>query len=305
MLNALRHVMRTTEPTLELPEPLYMRFLPRWVVLAMAARVRNLSGRGPKVGIFAIENNDLQQLISPSHRLPPLILTAARGVLRHVVGPLVDRWAFGTTAAYDRYERIFGTEHLKDATVIGALLPVSPLAQTPKLPLTAAFTGRLEQRKGVVFLLRAWEAVEKQLPSAHLTLFGSGPLEQTVIEWVGRRPATRAYAGSLPRVAAMTRRARIAVQVAPSIRDGRWREQVGLPITEALALGMTVVTTDETGLAEELRNDGHFVVPCSELESRLESALTEALRRPLPIESVIAALPHAPGRRTADEWLHR
>jgi glycosyltransferase involved in cell wall biosynthesis len=44
-----------------------------------------------------------------------------------------------------------------------------------------------------------------------------------------------------------------AVVVMPSVRLRRWREQIGLPLVEGLAHGCRVVTTTETGLAEDLR----------------------------------------------------
>jgi glycosyltransferase involved in cell wall biosynthesis len=49
-----------------------------------------------------------------------------------------------------------------------------------------------------------------------------------------------------------------AVVAMPSIRLPRWREQIGLPLVEGLAHGCRVVTTTETGLADDLR--GHPLV---------------------------------------------
>jgi glycosyltransferase involved in cell wall biosynthesis len=45
-----------------------------------------------------------------------------------------------------------------------------------------------------------------------------------------------------------------AVVAMPSVRRPGWREQIGLPLVEGLTHGCRVVTTAETGLADDLRD---------------------------------------------------
>jgi glycosyltransferase involved in cell wall biosynthesis len=95
-----------------------------------------------------------------------------------------------------------------------------------------------------------------------------------------------------------------SILVAPSLREGRWREQVGNPILEALATGTTVVTTTETGIADWLLDHGHHVIRPAHLRERLGPAIIDALQQPLPIDRVLASLPTEDGRALADAWLH-
>ena len=88
-----------------------------------------------------------------------------------------------------------------------------------------------------------------------------------------------------------------------SQRRPRWREQVGLPIVEALAHGCNVLTTRETGLAEWLADHGHRVLPNGSDVSAISRALVEVLLGQRDSTQVLAALPAVDGRLTADTWL--
>ena len=57
-----------------------------------------------------------------------------------------------------------------------------------------------------------------------------------------------------PREAVHELLASSAVVVMPSVRRPGWREQIGLPLVEGLAHGCRVVTTTETGLADDVRD---------------------------------------------------
>jgi glycosyltransferase involved in cell wall biosynthesis len=96
---------------------------------------------------------------------------------------------------------------------------------------------------------------------------------------------------------------RASVVVLPSRRQVAWREQVGLPIVEGLAHGCTVVTTDETGIADWLRRNGHGVIPAASVGELLASVITEAAARPLDARAVCASLPRQDSRLEADSWM--
>jgi glycosyltransferase involved in cell wall biosynthesis len=85
----------------------------------------------------------------------------------------------------------------------------------------------------------------------------------------------------------------------PSVRLRGWREQIGLPLVEGLAHGCRVVTTTETGLAEDLR--GHPLVTLTTPGDA--TALAEALRG-LMERSDPVAVPERPGwsKRDVVRW---
>jgi glycosyltransferase involved in cell wall biosynthesis len=77
-----------------------------------------------------------------------------------------------------------------------------------------------------------------------------------------------------------------------------------LPIGEALAHGLTVVTTNETGLATWLADNGHTVIDEKHVATELGDAIVTALKNQLQPSAVETALPSIPGRIEADKWLH-
>jgi glycosyltransferase involved in cell wall biosynthesis len=174
-------------------------------------------------------------------------------------------------------------------------------------PGHAIFVGALERRKGVSVLMDAWPLVEANMSNAVLTILGSGVLEAEVIAWCAERPTSRRYLGLKPRPEAVIEVSRHAALIAPSIPAGRWREQIGLPIKEALAGGLTVVTTDETGLSPWLRANGHRVLPLRDDNSPVSSlarAVEDALSNPLDRAGVRSSLPEQDTRLEAERWLH-
>jgi len=88
-----------------------------------------------------------------------------------------------------------------------------------------------------------------------------------------------------------------------SQRTTNWREQVGLPIVEALAHGCAVVASDETGLADWLATHGHRCVSPSASEGELADVVVVAIKAERPVDSVLADLPAVDGRSRADAWL--
>ena len=106
-----------------------------------------------------------------------------------------------------------------------------------------------------------------------------------------------------PRVRIHEAMATSSVLTLPSQPSATWREQVGLPIVEALSHGCTIVTTRETGLADWLESGGHSVYRDAGSAQALASAILRALDAPVDRTDVLAALPERDGRLAADDWL--
>jgi glycosyltransferase involved in cell wall biosynthesis len=174
----------------------------------------------------------------------------------------------------------------------------------PEPRARALFVGEFDDRKGILDLMKAWPSVEDALPDAVLTVVGGGQHAKLVQEWCAERPGARVFCGFLPHEETADQLMKADVLVAPSRRSGRWREQIGLPIVESLSVGLTVVTTDETGLADWLSKEEHTVLPEKDVTRRLAAGIILALRRPIPREKVLDSLPAIPGRIIADSWLH-
>ncbi len=111
--------------------------------------------------------------------------------------------------------------------------------------LSLVCLGRLEPRKGVDILLRAWPLIAEALPDAHLTIAGDGPLAGAV------RAAALPRTSHLPRpddaaARALLGRADIVLAPAP------YGESFGLILAEALAAGALPVAAANPGYASVL-----------------------------------------------------
>lgn len=310
-LRLLCMVARSDATTIELWEPWWARFSARWLLFAVVAKYgRPSKTRNKTVGFYAIENNPPEvALFGTSASGPGWVarsLRVATWGFAKLVARLTDRIAFGSEGSRHAYERYVDLARV-DSTVIPQLArPTSNIRSAVEAkPGSALFVGALERRKGLIPLMGAWESVEREHPEASLTLFGDGPLASEVQGWAARNPSQREFVGLSSRQ--MVQRAMMvnSVLVAPSIPDGRWREQIGLPIQEALSHGMTVVTSDETGLAKWLDVHKHSVLRADATPEVLANAILAALRSPLPRCEVQNALPDTDGRSRADGWLHR
>jgi len=299
----LWQLWRSPPETLEVFEPLWIHYLPLWVAAVVTFRV-STRGQQARVVFFAIENNEPVSETMPGPRmLRPVALAITSALLRLGLNRWVDRIAFGT----DDAEELYGTflSGSISTTVIYDLLAPRELGVFTRPAHSAVFVGRLDERKGVRELMRAWEWIEDGLPQATLEIIGDGPLETEVTDWALALPSSRTYRGALPRHEVLEAVMHAAVSISPSQRVGRWREQVGQPIIEALSSGCTIVTTDETGLAAWLARHGHHVIAVAETNSQLPARIMAAMKEPLPPTAVLAALPMVDGRIEADRWLHR
>ncbi|QGG40032.1 glycosyltransferase [Aeromicrobium yanjiei] len=310
LIGAVAVLARSRAVTLELPEPLWLREFPRTATMALVWRLRGLlSASRREVVMYAIENNDLETLVGKRSRVAHVLVVTA---LRIFISHFVDRIAFGSPSAASAYSALISGDVDGD----GGVVESTKYAQFTELPAPrnsidldtsstdAIFVGELSVRKGMEHLMAAWELVERQSPGARLRVVGTGPLTEKVVAWCSASPQTRHYMGFVEHGALDAHIEQCAVLVAPSRRAGRWREQIGLPIVEGLASGLTIVTSRDTGLAAWLEAQGHQVIRSDYQVVELAGALLEALGSPIPKKTVIGSLPLEPQRIRADRWLH-
>lgn len=291
----------------EVNEPLMRNGLARSALaLSALALRRRLRGRHATVVSYAIENRN------PFRPVPGGVSARARARraverrLSRYVTRRLDRVAFGTPAAEALYRELLGRalRHVATRAVPAVPAPCNCLAgaPTPEDRDLVVFLGALSDRKGVPELIAAWPLVAGRRPGAHLALRGAGPLEAEVRSWTEQQPAADLAVG-VPRDEVHTLLRRAAVLVLFSQPAPAWREQVGLPVVEALAHGCAVVASSETGLAPWLAAHGHRVLPPDAGAEALADAVVAALAECRPRASVLADLPAVDGRLAADGWL--
>lgn len=122
----------------------------------------------------------------------------------------------------------------------------------------ALFVGRVGPRKGVHYLLKAWQ--ELQLPDAELLLVGNNEFPA---KWLPQDSDTFRYVPSVPHAALNEYYSAANILVFPSLVEG-----FGLVLLEAMACGIPVITTPNTA-GPDILTDGveGFIVPIRDVEA--------------------------------------
>jgi phosphatidylinositol alpha-mannosyltransferase len=106
------------------------------------------------------------------------------------------------------------------------------------------FVGRLEKRKGLGDLLRAYRAMHERIPRARLIIVGDGPLRGRVESYVSRHKLPNVVmAGYVPQTVKPRYYASADIFCAPATGA----ESFGIVLLEALASGLPVVATEVPG----------------------------------------------------------
>ncbi|MBW4643772.1 MAG: glycosyltransferase family 4 protein [Goleter apudmare HA4340-LM2] len=148
-------------------------------------------------------------------------------------------------------------------TVIPYGAPIDYFQPQPKLDKTfrALFVGRVGPRKGVHYLIKAWQ--ELRLPQAELMLVGVNEFPQS---WLAQLPESVRYIPSVPHGTLNEYYSNANVFVFPSLVEG-----FGLVLLEAMACGIPVITTPNTA-GPDIITDGveGFIVPIRDVEALKE-----------------------------------
>lgn len=294
-----RRLLVTRVDTLEVNEPLMVPGLKIASVAVAAVRLHGLLHRHrTEVVTYAIENSDPYENLRDQLRWRlPFYRVATALLVRQL-----DRVAFGTTASHDTYRPHLGPFRGSRTDVPALPSPCHDCPEAPTEPDRVVFVGAFNERKGVRQLVDAWPRVRRLRPEARLRILGKGALQPVVDAAAGSDPTLEVVVDpERARIHRELRSAKVAVLLSQPWRG--WREQVGLPIVEALAHGCLVVTTDETGLATWLAEHGHPVVPARSGPEAVAAAVADALASPRSPESVRADLPGEDGRLAADRWM--
>ncbi|MDL5154459.1 glycosyltransferase family 4 protein [Actinomycetospora termitidis] len=244
---------------LEVAEPLWFGEWKKAVrYLSLAKTVRP----GIRVATYAIENFDAAERLGSRTRAVGLSL---RGL---------DLIAFGTSGAADNYRATFGPalDRIHHAVLpprIDTCTVCGPTGGTTR-ERRVLFLGTPSERKGYPVLLEAWERLD---PDWQLVVADPSGAEPPAL------PANADLRLDPPRGEIHELLRTSAVVVMPSVRRPGWREQIGLPLVEGLAHGCRVVTTTETGLADDLRDHPDVVLTTPGDATDLAEGLRGAMQR--------------------------
>ena len=141
-------------------------------------------------------------------------------------------------------------------------------------PITFLYVGRLIERKGLFYLLEAFDACSKTKPDLHLVLAGDGPDRERLEEYCNSHGlgSKVEFAGRLTREQLLPRYQSASVFIMPSLE-----ESLPNAVLEAMACGLPIVTSP-TG-ATELLDDNGLVVERGNV-GELFKALLEYIENP-------------------------
>ncbi|MEJ2887974.1 glycosyltransferase family 4 protein [Actinomycetospora aeridis] len=300
-LGIVRKILSEHWDIVELPEPLWLRALPLSVVAGVAARLKVGRQSRPWVTTYTIENSPFEALASGVlQRVKPL----ARAAIRCISRTFYDQLIYGSDASRLVYAKNgFGPDGGVEAVFPKMQKPCDGCALAEK-EKRILFLGVLENRKGVLSLLRAWATTGLGEEGWRLAIAGSGPLK-TAVEASARDHESIEYMGMLDRASTHRELGRAAVVCLPSRRDGRWREQIGLPVVEGLSHGCTILATSDSGLAPWLKQHGHQVVPHDSTVEQLANSLISVCKTRRVPAQVLEDLPREDGVIRARRYMAR
>jgi glycosyltransferase involved in cell wall biosynthesis len=303
-VRAAWYLFRHRVSVLEVNEPLMLGGIRSSALALVGLSLRRLTGQPrTRVVSYAIENLDPRSRPRPARWRSRVARRVDRG-LGVLVWRRLDRIAYGTPAAQQLYRSALPAPGRRLRSALVPALPAPAEQGAPPRPVTTQvlFLGAFSERKGLPLVLEAWPLVLEQIPQARLSLVGQGKLQPLAQKAASTDPSITVLVGPpRQRIRELLRTSQVLVL--PSQPQPGWREQVGLPIVEALSFGCTVVTTTETGLADWLLGHGHQVLDPGGTAAQLAAAVAAALRRPLDRAEVLSSLPAQDGRLAADAWL--
>jgi glucosyltransferase len=172
----------------------------------------------------------------------------------------------------------------------------SPVAARPPRVL---FVGRLVEKKGCEYLLRAMQAVQGEVPGANLVVAGDGPLRGALEKLAARLGIKATFLGAVASSEVQAELANARVFCLPSVRAANGdAEGFGLVLLEAQAAGVPVVTS-ALGGAQEGILDGLTGYSFAEKDV---ASLSEKLIRVLTDDSLAAEMSLAAPRFMAERF---
>jgi glycosyltransferase involved in cell wall biosynthesis len=310
-VGAAIHVLRTQPRILEVPEALAIRLWPHLLLLQTAVKLGQI-GRRRKTMIvsYCMENYPADEKLREFTKLPKFV---SRLITKTVASYLIrttDRLVFATADAEKTY-RALVPRAMNRTRLDHSLVWALPAGRDDEseafestVPFRMVFLGTFEARKGIHRLMAAWPLVRESIPEATLLLLGkSGDIEAVRLFASADRSVELVEDPPRDTIFAELSAAKALTLFSQPSRG--WKEQVGLPIVEALSVGCEIVSSDETGIRAWLQENGHQVVPWDAPIEVLARSMVRALRSSRTRAEIVGQLPEVDGRLAADTSLTR
>lgn len=150
----------------------------------------------------------------------------------------------------------------------------------PNFGRSILFVGRLDEGKGIRYLLPAFKRVKKALGEVKLVIIGDGPLRKEIERYIKIKAIEEdvAVLGPMKNKDLPPYFRAVDLTVAPSITTKKWEEQIGMVNIQSMACGTPVVSTYSGAIPEYVRhNKTGVLVPEKDVDS-LTNAIIKLLR---------------------------
>lgn len=159
------------------------------------------------------------------------------------------------------------------------------------------YVGKLEQRKGVKFLIEAFKVLVKQYPSYRLVIAGNGEFEAYMLLCKGIRGKVT-FTGNIEKNELSSLYQIASIGVIPSIF-----EQCSYVALEMLQNGLPIVSSDAPGLIELFENNSALIVPLRKTNDLtgieiIESKLVMSIKRIITNQTFAEQL----GNNALNQW---
>jgi len=140
--------------------------------------------------------------------------------------------------------------------------------------LNLLFVGRMEKRKGLIYLLKAYETLKKKFPQIRLIIVGDGKLRKDCQKWAERRKLKDiCFEGQVSQEQIPSYFNTADIYISPAI----FGESFGLVLLEAMACGTPVVAFANKGYKELLKGKKGEMFLAPSRSSRILAKKIEAL----------------------------
>jgi glycosyltransferase involved in cell wall biosynthesis len=129
-------------------------------------------------------------------------------------------------------------------------------------PFSLLFVGRLVEKKGLAYLITALPEIVRKFPETTLTIIGTGPLKESLEHLVQEKHLNNEvnFLGSVSNTDLPQHYQQHQIAIYPFIvAENGDREGLPVVISEAIACGCCVITTDLPGL-DDIADDNHGVL---------------------------------------------
>ena len=222
-----------------------------------------------------------------------------RVVLDHYMSKIDERIAVSSAARYF-VSRYFPGEYriIPNGVDVDFYANAKPFPEFRDGKVNILFVGRVEPRKGTMYLLKAYATIKAKHPETRLIVVGRGPEIGDLRRFVhDQKVADVFFAGRVEDVDKARFYKTADIFVAPSTGQ----ESFGIVLLEAMAAGCAVVASDIHGYKRVVqRNVSGLLV-----EPRDPDALAEALERLIADPGLRQRLGEAGARRAPEfDWRH-